>query len=267
MKKLLSLALTVSLIAAGTARAEDWIPVQNYAAKQQRGETITSPVVKESYFSITMQDVERKVAEAMVEESLAEQVEANVMPSGTPVLYKADHPIELVINSLQVNPDAKRWQAQAYVIANGKTETVKPISGRYDELVSVPMLTRQIGSKDVIEMTDLELRTVPSRKLRKDTITDVDQLIGKSARRMISADRMVRSPEVVDAITVEKDRQVEMVYSTPNMSIRTMGKALENGATGELIRVMNNDTQRTVSARIIDGSRVEVNPTTITAVN
>jgi flagella basal body P-ring formation protein FlgA len=262
MKYLLSALVMVSITSA--AQAGDWIPVQEYAAAKQQAAAPIAPLPSTGdYFNITMQDVEKKVAEAMIEQGVAEHIETNVLPSGTPILWKANHPIELVIHALQVNPDAKRWQAQAYVIAAGKTETVQPIAGRYDELVNVPMLTRQMGSKDVIEMDDLDLRLVASRKLRKDTIIDVDQVLGKSARRMISAERMIRMSEILPAIAVEKDREVEMVYNTPYMSIRTTGKALENGATGELIRVMNHDTQRTISARVIDASRVEVNPTTV----
>ncbi|MFZ4124836.1 MAG: flagellar basal body P-ring formation chaperone FlgA [Rickettsiales bacterium] len=248
------------MFTAMPALAGDWIPATQYGASKQQLAALAPLPNQPTYFNITMKDVEKKVAEAMVGEGVAEHVETNVLPSGTPLLYKANHPIELVVHALQVDPDAKRWQAEAYIIADGKTEAVKPIAGRYDEMMRVPMLTRQMGMKDVITLDDLEMRLVPSRKLRKDTVLDVDHMIGKSARRMISADRMIRQSELTTAIAVEKDRSVEMIYRTPTMSIRTMGKALENGAAGELIRVMNQDTQRTISAKVIDSSRVEVAP-------
>lgn len=261
MKRLLAVAI---ITLASQAHAEGWVsPAQYAAAKNPAAGQAMEPLSSNpTYFSITAKDVEKKVAENMAADGVAEQVEVNLLPSGIPVLYKTNHPIQLVVHALQIDPDAKRWQAEAYIMSEGKTESVKPVSGRYDELVKVPMLVRQMGSKDVISMEDIELRLVPARKLRKDTVLDVDQLIGKSARQMISANRMMRMAEITAAITIEKDHQVEMVYNTPYMSIRTMGKALENGTTGELIRVMNHDTQRSVSARVIDSSRVEVNPAT-----
>jgi flagella basal body P-ring formation protein FlgA len=260
MNRLLTIALILSL--ASTAHASEWVSTKQYAGVKAEAASMM-PLPNKSFFTITMRDVEKKVAEAMVEDSVAEEVEVLVLPSGMPMLHKADHPIELVIHSLQVNPDSKRWQAEAYVVANGKTETVKPIAGRYDEMVKVPVLSRQMGNKDVIELEDIEFKLMPSRKLRKDTVTDSDQLLGKSARKLISAERMIRLSEVAPAITVEKDREVEMTYNTPYMSLRTSGKALENGHKGDLIRVMNHDTQRTVSARVVDAHRVEVTPTTI----
>lgn len=260
MNRLLTTA--VILIFASTAHAADWVSTKQYAGVKAEAASMM-PLSSKNYFTITMRDVEKKVAEAMIEDSVAEQVEVLVLPSGIPTLHKADHPIELVIHALQVDPNAKRWQGEAYVIANGKTEIVKPIAGRYDEMVKVPMLSHQMGNKDIIEMEDIEFKLVPSRKLRKDTVIDSDQLLGKSARKLISAERMIRLSEITAAITVEKDREVEMVYNTPYMSLRTTGKALENGTTGDLIRVMNHDTQRTVSARVVNAHRVEVTPTTI----
>lgn len=258
-----SLALILCMTLASAAHASEWVSPQQYATlKQPAAEGLKPLPARPAYFNITMKDVERKVAESMVEDGVAEHVEVNVMPSGTPVFFKADHPIALVVHALQIDPGAKRWQAEAYVVADGKTQTVRPIAGRYDEMVNVPVLSRQMGPKDIIAMEDIEFRLVASRKLRKDTVTDVDQLLGKSARRLISGDRMVRQSEIVDAITVEKNAQVEMLYRTPSMSIRTMGKALENGGMGDLIRVMNHDTQRSISARVTGDGRVEVTPTT-----
>ncbi|MBN8542979.1 MAG: flagellar basal body P-ring formation protein FlgA [Alphaproteobacteria bacterium] len=259
MNSRICIALLTSFFAAPSL-AGDWLPAAQYGASKQQVAALAPLPNQPTYFNITMKDVEKKVAEAMVGEGVAEYVETNVLPSGTPILFKANHPIELVVHALQIDPDAKRWQAEAYIIADGKTEAVKPIAGRYDELMRVPMLTRQMGMKDVITLDDMEMRLVASRKLRKDTVTDVDQMIGKSARRLISAGRMIRQSELTTAIAVERDRSVEMVYRTPTMSIRTMGKALENGAAGDLIRVMNQDTQRTISAKVIDSSRVEVAP-------
>lgn len=263
MRMIVCIAIMTNFIAV-SASASDWIPVAQYGDSNQQNIAPTPLPEQPTYFNITTKDIEKKVAEAMVDEGIAEHIEINAALSDSPILYRANHPIDMVLHTLQVDPDAKRWQAEAHIMSGGKTEAIKPIAGRYDELMRVPMLIHQMGIKDVITLDDLEMRLVPNRKLRKDTITDVDQIIGKSARRVISAGRTIRQSELTTALAVEKDRFVEMIYRTPNISIRTMGKALENGATGDLIRVMNHDTQRTISARIVDSSRVEVTPISVT---
>jgi flagella basal body P-ring formation protein FlgA len=249
-------------LSAGGAGAANWQPVEAIAAANQpsAAETIT-PLPDRHYFEISTRDLEQAVAERLKEQSVAEHPRAMVQPSGTPVFYRADHPITLKLMAMQVDAGAKRWQADAYIIAGGKTERVTPVSGRYDELIAVPVLKRQVTNRDVIEAADLETQMIAESKLRKDIITEESGLIGHSARRIISAGRAIRAGEVMTPMVITKGANIEMVYRTPYIAIRTSGEALENGAAGAVIRVKNVDSGRAVSAKVLDANRVEVTPT------
>jgi flagella basal body P-ring formation protein FlgA len=126
-------------------------------------------------------------------------------------------------------------------------------------MISVPTVTRQLQRGDVIEASDLSTKRLPERVLRKDTVTEASMLIGQSPQRVISPDRPIRTSEIASPRLIKKGDAVEMTYTTPYMSIRTQGQALEDGSAGSLIRVKNAKSERAVSARVVGAGHVELN--------
>lgn len=257
-----TLLAALSLLVAAPALAVWQTPGQAtselaQAAPQPPGITTT---VREPFYRVSAEDVGKAVAEQLRLQAVAPLVQATLTAGSPQVLYTADHPLQVVIHALQIDPTTKRWQAQAYVMAAGKTETVQPVSGSYDALINVPVLTRQLGRNDVIADSDLTFKPMAERQLRKDTITDNARLIGKSPRTLISAQRPVREAEIAMPLVIKKGDPVELSYSTKYMSIKTTGIALENGSLGESIRVKNEKSEKAVSGRVSAAGRVEVNP-------
>lgn len=250
------LTALVTLIFSGVAHAANW---QTPSGIKIAASDSTISTMPQKFFQVTNDDVAAAVAKQMQDEGFRQSVTATVNPGIGPVIHSADHPLKLAIHGLQVDPDAKLWQAQAYVISGNTTETVKPVAGRFDATMQVPVLTRQLQSGDVIEKTDLELRPVPERQLRKDTVTDMSSLLGQSPRRIISPNRPIRLSEVSQPVVIKKGQAVEMLYTTPYMHIRATGEALENGATGALIRVKNSKSEKAVSGRVVSAGVVELN--------
>lgn len=212
------------------------------------------------YFTVSRDDVEKMVAEQIqIQSGEAKKINAIMDPGPQAILHAANHPLKVSLQALQIEPSNHRWQAQVFIIGNLTTEMVKPVAGRYETLVSVPVATRQLGASDVIDARDLSTRDIPERQLRKDTVVDVAALIGKSPVRMISATRPIRAMEVATPKIIKKGESVEMTYTTEHMHIRDSGEALEDGSAGALIRVKNSKTGKAVTARVEGAGHVEVN--------
>jgi flagellar basal body P-ring formation protein FlgA len=217
--------------------------------------------VHSAYFNITAEDVGKAVSEQLQLQAVEKKADVALTAGSPSIIYSADHPLKLSIHALQIDPESRRWQAQAYILAGGKTEIVKPVSGNYTPLVDVPVLTRQLGKNDVIEAKDLSSKAVPERFMRKDTVTDAKQLIGQSPRTIISADRPIRQGEVSSPILIKKGESVQLTYTNPYMSLKATGIALQDGAQGDMIRVKNDKSEKAVSGRVAASGRVEVNTT------
>lgn len=249
---------------ASNAHAAWQTPAEAAQLELAANEPATAPTEvtitqKPAYFAITNDDVAAEVSRQLQSQGFRDGVKAIVNPGTAPVLATADHPLKLVIHALQVDTNANIWQGQAYVMNGSKTEVVKPVAGRYDSVITVPMLTRQLRKGDVIEQADLEFKKMPERQLRKDSITDASRLIGNSPIRMISPGRPIRAAEISAPTMVKKGQTVEMLYTTPYMTIRTTGQSLEDGSDGELIRVQNGTSKKAVSGRVVANGQIQVN--------
>lgn len=257
---LLALA-TVCLFthAANAAWQTPTTSVQEIAQAQSIPPVGITASISRAYFNITADDVGKAVAEQLQLQGIVPKANVSMSAGSPATLYSADHPLKLVVHALQVDTQAHRWQGQANILANGKTETVRPISGIYTALVDVPVLTKQLGRTDVVEANDVTIKAVPETQIRKDTVTDAKQLIGLSPRAGISANRPIRISEVSAPLVIKKGEAVQMSYSSPYMSLKTNGIALTDGAKGEMIRVKNEKSERAVSGRVIAAGRVEVN--------
>ena len=260
-------AYLLTALPANMAMAQTWQTPSQVAAlsdgvsQQNTSITVTTQPVQQ-FYQITNDDVAAEVASELVAQGVEKQVKATLNPTGSTTVYAANHPLKLALHALQVDPGTRQWQAQAYILANNQTETVRPVSGHYDATVNVPVLLRQIGKTDVIAESDLTSREMPVRQLRKDTITDPAQLIGKSPHSDISAARPIRVSEVSMPVVIKKGDHVELSYTSAYLTIRTTGIALEDGEQGGMIRVKNEKSEKAVSGKAVAAGQVEVNTET-----
>ncbi len=252
---------TLLPIAAHAAWQAPGVTTQEIETVQVAPATGITATISEPYFSITAADVGKAVAEQFRLQGIEQKADISLSAGAPKTIYTAEHPLKLVVHALQVDTQSHRWQGQANILANGKTETVKPISGTYISMVDVPVLTRQLGRNDIIEASDISTRAVPSQQLRKETVTDASKLIGLSPRAVVSANRPIRMSEVNSPILIKRGDAVEMTYSSPYMSIKATGTALQDGAKGEMIRVKNDKSEKAVSGRVAGAGHIEVNQT------
>ncbi len=249
------------------AMAADWqTPAQvaalnaGVSAPQTTSITVSTTTIQPAaYFQITYQDVADEVAEQLAAQGVEKKARATTMPANSNIVYSADHPIKLKLHALQIDPQSRQWQAQAHILGRGQTEIVKPISGHYEGVITVPVLNRQLRAGDIIEQQDLGSRDMPRRTVRKDTITEVSQLLGKSPRNTISGERPIREKEISAPVVIKKGEMVDLSYTTPYMFIKTTGVALEDGEQGGAVRVKNVKTERSVTGRVIAAGKVEMN--------
>lgn len=264
MRPVKMVAMCIAAMAAGAA-----MPVQAAwetprAATLQLAEQNAIPApgitatVNRAYYQITSGDVARTVAEQLQSQAVETKAQATLNPGTPSVLYSGDRTITLVVHGLQVDPQTKRWQAQAHFMVNGKTESVRPVGGLYEKLVDVPVVSRQLNRDSVIEEKDLTFKAMPERQLRKDVILDTKQLIGTAPKSGITPGRPIHANEIAAPLVIKRGDLVEMAFHTTHIHIKTTGIALEDGSKGATIRVKNQKSQLAVSAKVEAAGRVTV---------
>lgn len=86
-------------------------------------------------------------------------------------------------------------------------------------------------------------------------LQDTGLALGQETRVAIYAGRPVRAEDLGPPTLVDRNQVVPLVYLSGGLAIATEGRALESGAVGDSIRVMNLGSRTTINGRIgADGS-------------
>lgn len=170
----------------------------------------------------------------------------------------------VAIQTLTYDPSSGRFAAAIAAPAIGPAEASATITGRAYSMIDVPVLTRRISPGDTITAADVTWISMPSDRVGLGVITELADLTGKTPRRPIKAQQPVRSGDLIQAIAITKGSLITVALEGSNMSLTIQGKALQNGAVGDTIRVVNTQSNRTLDAVVVSSSRVTVmSPTSV----
>jgi flagella basal body P-ring formation protein FlgA len=152
------------------------------------------------------------------------------------------------VESLSVDPGTGRFTATVVAPAKGPVQARQQVAGRAIALLDLPVPTRRVTPGEVISIRDIDWIQVRDERNLGDVLTDAEALIGQTPRRTLAAGQPVRSRDVAAPITVGKNSSVSMIFETQNMTLIARGRALQDGAIGDTIRVVNPQSNRTVDA-------------------
>lgn len=132
------------------------------------------------------------------------------------------------------------------------------ISGSIERIVSVPVLVESLSFGTIIGKRDIETIDVPSRQLGSKVILNPQNLMGMTPRRTVAAGTPLSSEDLAAPQIVQRGKSVTMTYRTGTLLLTAQGKALENGAKGDIVRVTNVSTNRSLEGIVVAENEVEI---------
>ena len=144
------------------------------------------------------------------------------------------------------------------VPAEGPTVISRKIAGSIFETLQIPVLSRTVAPGDVIQLGDIDWQSLRLDRVAPNAITDPKQLVGMTARRPLRAGHTLRLTDVSMAATIKKNAAVTLSVQTDNMSLTTPGRALEDGALGQPIRVVNTTSNKQLTGIVKDATTVVI---------
>ena len=123
---------------------------------------------------------------------------------------------------------------------------------------SVPMIvsTRQLGRGEIISASDVTTSMIELQRFRKDGFTNFEQVVGAKLKRNVRLGDVVERNHVC---VVCRNEKVTIRAVKGGMTITTQGTALQDGSSGDQVRVKNDKSQR-----IIEGIVTGIAEITIT---
>jgi flagella basal body P-ring formation protein FlgA len=98
----------------------------------------------------------------------------------------------------------------------------------------------------------------PRAAVSRDAVSDRSQAIGFAARNALQPGRLLRSPDLMKPELVQRNQTVTMIFEVPGIVLTVRGKAIETGAEGDTIAVLNEQSKRTVHGVVVGLGRVAI---------
>ncbi len=156
--------------------------------------------------------------------------------------------------------DAANSTFKAVVAAAAAPDVRKEVSGRYYPTSQIPVLKSPLRPGDVISAADIDYIDMRSTDIASSMVTEAANLIGQTPRRGIAAMKPVTLSDVRMPVIVKKGDLVTMVLTNDVLSVTAQGRALDNGAAGEAIHVMNSASKQVIDAVVTGTATVSIKP-------
>lgn len=209
-------------------------------------------------FQLSYHDAEETISEALRQKGAGEKIAATIAGRSDMPIFSYGKPLSVELRGLQFDKGARRWNASLLFLSNGEVISAIPATGRFDEMIELPVLKREVRNGDTIGQGDIEVRDFVVTQTRSDTIGDLAALIGKSPVHTISPGRPVREHEIASPAVIKKNGIVQVHYTTPGMEITATGQAMADGAKGDVIEVRNVTSRKVVRAVVADATNVTI---------
>ena len=176
-------------------------------------------------------------------------------------------PATLAIQDIRFDPASQRFAVQLVVPATGPTLISRLVAGSVYETIQLPVLARSIAPGEVIQLADLDWIAVRFDRVAANAATDPKQLVGMTARRPLRVNQMLRLSDITMAAAIHRGSMVTLLVQTENMTLTAQGRALEDAAIGQPIRVINTMSNKPLTGVVKDETTVTIPVTGAMALN
>jgi flagella basal body P-ring formation protein FlgA len=236
----------------------DWAPVNKY----QR------VLVARQAQKIDPNQVTQQVKDALRDYLATDkEVEIAFDVGDTNLVLPTNVPATLAVQDIRFDPASQRFAVQLVVPATGPALINRTVAGSVYETVQLPVLARSIAPGEVIQLPDLDWMAVRIDRVAANAVSDPKQLVGMTARRPLRANQMLRMSDIAMAPTIHRGSMVTLMVQTENMTLTVQGRALEDAALGQPIRVINTMSNKPLTGVVKDETTVSIPLTGAMALN
>lgn len=215
---------------------------------------LTQITVKRTGIPVDAEEVRSVLAESLSSRfpalTGASVLEIEFAPGSAPVLVAEDELPSVSVERYNVDTASGRFVAMLRAPAYDTAAPLRRVMGRAYAALDVPVLRDQKTSGDIIRANDIEWRRLPMTRLGQNMITDANRLVGMTPRNGIRPGQPVRVSDVEAPVVVPKNALVTVTFESGTMMLTTRGTAMQGGAVGDIIGVLNSRSRRIIQATV-----------------
>ncbi|MEP3046001.1 MAG: flagellar basal body P-ring formation chaperone FlgA [Roseibium sp.] len=186
-----------------------------------------------------------------------ENLEINLIQAPDQVLAdpKAAHPVR--VNRANWSRNSGHFSMTASVAVEYGTREIS-LTGRAFEMVEIIALAQPIVRGDILQPEDLTSIKLPKNKVASNALHKGDEIIGKEARVNMRANQPLSRKDFQRPLLIDRGEKVTVTFEIPGMKLTSRAQAMDNGAKGDVIDVMNLQSRRIVPAIVLSRGQVRV---------
>ena len=132
------------------------------------------------------------------------------------------------------------------------------VSARVELYQNVWVLNRTFSEGEILTPSDLVSERRQSRRLSHQIVDDPDEIIGMSAKRRLMAGSDLRRDQWEGRSVIERGQTVKILFDSKAIRLVAPGQSLESAGQGDMVRVMNLESRKVITARVLNGQTVKV---------
>jgi flagella basal body P-ring formation protein FlgA len=222
---------------------------------------LTEVVVTRLSRALTAQDITERIARAFAGQySLGDAQNLAVILDRDVRILHVEPTVtgELVVARMHLEPRTGRFDI-AFELPGSmlSRRTGLRFTGTVTETVEAAALTRPLKAGEVVKASDVTVARRPKTELRGDGIA-ASQAVGLAAKVALRSGQALRTDDLIKPQIVQRNEAVTITYQVPGIMLTVRGKALEAGALGDVVGVLNIQSNRPVQATVIAPGRVSI---------
>ena len=165
---------------------------------------------------------------------------------------------ELAITRMNVEPRTGRFDVGFELPGSGAARRMRlRFTGTVVETALAATLVRSLRPGEVIKASDIAMARRPKLEVGSDAIA-AEQAVGLAAKQPLRSGQVLRSADLAKAQIVQRNEAVTIIYEVPGVMLTVRGKALEAGALGDIVSVMNVQSNRAIQGTVTAPGRITI---------
>ncbi len=210
-----------------------------------------TPVSKDDLTSLIREELYAQGIDSDIEIRLHGQSKGKYIPSDNSIA-------DIMLENFSLSDRKDRFSVMVVLPLGPNNHEKVRLSGSITEVRMIPVLNRVISPGDIITSSDIDWKKYPVKRITRNTIQSSNKLIGFTVKRSMSAGKTITGNDISAPITIAKNSSVLMRFKSGRITLTAEGRAMQNGGTGDIIRVINVKSHQQVDAVVLREGLVEI---------
>lgn len=161
------------------------------------------------------------------------------------------------LSNLSVSADGTTFAAAVVErVPGGASRIARVVRGRVSQLQRVPVSARRLMPGERLTPDDIRMVYVDARQVPPNAITVAGDAEGLEPRWPVPPNAVLTRAQLKAPVMIERGDMVTAEYRAANIELTTKVVAVESGARGQVIRVRNPSSNKSIQGRVADVGRI-----------